>query len=204
MLLTDRFFLGDPQLRGFDIRGVGPRVTRQTYDTSTVPATLSGSTSTTTQDALGGTSYYHARLELELPLGSGAREMGLRPSIYLDAGAVFGGQVPTLTDTCAIAIAAGIACTIPTRQYRDGSGNLLYLDANGLATTTNTGTPYSYALGAYRETYQGNSASPRLSIGVGVNWASPFGPLRIDLAKAILKQPGDDTKLITFNVGTQF
>ena len=26
--LTDRFFLGEPQIRGFDIRGVGPRVVR--------------------------------------------------------------------------------------------------------------------------------------------------------------------------------
>lgn len=26
--VADRFFLGDPQIRGFDIRGVGPRVTR--------------------------------------------------------------------------------------------------------------------------------------------------------------------------------
>ena len=45
---------------------------------------------------------------------------------------------------------------------------------------------------------------PRLSIGIGVNWVSPFGPLRLDLAKALLKQKGDDTKLFTFNVGTQF
>ena len=50
----------------------------------------------------------------------------------------------------------------------------------------------------------GNSAKPRLSIGIGANWTSPFGPLRLDLAKAILKQKGDDTKLFTFNVGTQF
>jgi outer membrane protein insertion porin family len=33
---------------------------------------------------------------------------------------------------------------------------------------------------------------------------SPFGPLRIDIAKAILKQEGDDTKLFSFNVGTSF
>jgi outer membrane protein insertion porin family len=43
-----------------------------------------------------------------------------------------------------------------------------------------------------------------VSIGVGVNWNSPFGPLRIDLAKALIKQKGDDTKLVTFNVGGQF
>ncbi len=45
---------------------------------------------------------------------------------------------------------------------------------------------------------------PRLSVGVGVSWNSPFGPFRFDLAKALLKQPGDDTQLFQFNVGTQF
>ena len=55
-----------------------------------------------------------------------------------------------------------------------------------------------------KESFQGNSAKPRLAIGVGVNWISPFGPLRIDIAKALLKQEGDQTKLFSFNVGTQF
>src|SRR6478736_1100047 len=31
VLLTDRFFLGQPQMRGFDYRGVGPRVIRRFY-----------------------------------------------------------------------------------------------------------------------------------------------------------------------------
>ncbi len=56
----------------------------------------------------------------------------------------------------------------------------------------------------FQEVFLGNSASPRVSIGIGVNWNSPFGPLRIDLAHAIKKEPGDDTKLFSFNVGTQF
>ncbi|MES2022979.1 MAG: outer membrane protein assembly factor BamA [Pseudomonadota bacterium] len=202
--LTDRFFLGDPQLRGFDVRGVGPRVIRQYYDTSTVPATLTAA-SNNTSEALGGDTYYRGRLELELPLGAGMREMGLRPSIYADIGAVFGGvKTPTLADSCAAAIIAGVACTTSTRQYTNSSGALLYLDSSGNTTTTNTGTPYTYALSAYRESYAGNSPKPRVSIGIGVNWNSPFGPLRIDLAKALLKQSGDDTKLLTFNVGGQF
>ena len=54
------------------------------------------------------------------------------------------------------------------------------------------------------ERYVGDTASPRLSIGFGVNWNSPFGPLRIDVAKTLLHAKGDDTKLVTFNVGTQF
>jgi len=43
-----------------------------------------------------------------------------------------------------------------------------------------------------------------VSIGIGVNWNSPFGPFRIDLAHVLKKQPGDDTKTFSFNVGTQF
>jgi outer membrane protein insertion porin family len=43
-----------------------------------------------------------------------------------------------------------------------------------------------------------------VSIGAGVNWNSPFGPFRIDIAKALTKAEGDDTKLFTFNVGTAF
>jgi outer membrane protein insertion porin family len=60
------------------------------------------------------------------------------------------------------------------------------------------------ALAPFRELFLGDSPSPRLSIGVGVNWNSPFGPFRIDIARALLSEPGDDTKLFTFNVGTAF
>jgi outer membrane protein insertion porin family len=56
----------------------------------------------------------------------------------------------------------------------------------------------------FKEVFLGNSAKPRVSIGVGVNWISPFGPLRLDLAKALVLQKGDDPKLFTFNVGTSF
>jgi hypothetical protein len=41
VLLTDRFFLGQPQIRGFDYRGVGPRIIRRFYgpDDDNNPAT---------------------------------------------------------------------------------------------------------------------------------------------------------------------
>jgi outer membrane protein insertion porin family len=204
--LTDRFFLGEPELRGFDIRGIGPRVTRYPYDLSVIPATVTTSGDSVVQDALGGNAYYQGRLELEIPMGAGARELGLRPSIFMDVGAVFGGKTPTVTDGCALANSAtpAVACVAPIRQYSDSNGSPLYLNADGTTTTTNTGTPYTYSTGVYREVYYGNTARPRLSIGAGVNWNSPFGPLRIDIAKALIKAPGDVSKLITFNIGTQF
>jgi outer membrane protein insertion porin family len=49
-----------------------------------------------------------------------------------------------------------------------------------------------------------DNGSPRVSVGVGVSWDSPFGPFRIDLAKAIVKQPWDKTEFLQFNVGTTF
>ncbi|MFZ4746906.1 MAG: outer membrane protein assembly factor BamA [Sphingomonas sp.] len=203
--LVDRFFLGEPQIRGFQIRGVGPRVLRKTYDT-TSPTGFNEDINAISDDALGGRAYYFSRLELEIPLGSGARELGLRPSVFLDAGAVFGIKAPALQD------------------YPPGDPRLIrdFLDAGGNAQCTDnattptfsvrpptgcpTGTvPYTYqAASPFKEFYLGNSARPRISVGFGVNWNSPFGPFRIDIAKVLLKEPGDQPKTITFNVGTQF
>ncbi len=205
--LTDRFFLGEPQIRGFDIRGVGPRVQRVPYDTSTAdPTDFITDRNQIGDDALGGRAYYMARAELEIPLGSGARELGLRPSVFLDVGAVFGIRAPALTDA-----PNGI-----TRDILNASGQAQCTD-NPPAGTPVTITPIPVAgscptgttratstIPAFQERFFGNTARPRVSIGIGVNWNSPFGPFRIDLAKVLLKEPGDQTKTLTFNVGTQF
>ena len=60
------------------------------------------------------------------------------------------------------------------------------------------------SLPPFVEEFYGNSAKPRVAIGLGVNWNSPFGPFRINIAYALLKEPGDDAKRFSFNVGTQF
>ncbi|MEO7384365.1 MAG: outer membrane protein assembly factor BamA [Novosphingobium sp.] len=276
--LTDRYYLGEPQIRGFDIRGVGPRVLRKYYvDTPTngvtdgqidggnyycyspaVAATTTtaaapevrdvkpaGTVCPTGQtlllpdvvdtdktrfqdDSIGGRYYYLGRMELEIPLGSGARELGIRPSIFLDAGAVWGAKQPILDNQTT---ALNIALT-------DSSGNALYtqvdkttLDGNGACTITTTSSVTSatnpnagslaclptgftslannsaqirQTIPAFREFYLGDSWKPRVAIGIGFNWRSPFGPFRIDFSKVLLKQPGDNTKSFTFNVGTQF
>ena len=44
----------------------------------------------------------------------------------------------------------------------------------------------------------------RASIGVGSTWQSPFGPVRLDLAKAVLKKDYDKTEIIHFSFGTRF
>ena len=49
-----------------------------------------------------------------------------------------------------------------------------------------------------------NSGSPRVGVGVGVSWNSPFGLINIDLAQAVLKQRYDQTQLFRFGFGTRF
>ena len=103
VLLTDRFFLGQPEIRGFDYRGIGPRIVRRFYvdedaDPATPPTLTGIQARNTGDDSLGGEGYYLGKFELEVPLGSGAHEMGLRPSIFMDVGSVFGIKAPPVND----------------------------------------------------------------------------------------------------------
>jgi len=49
-----------------------------------------------------------------------------------------------------------------------------------------------------------DSSAPRLSVGTGVTWVSPFGPLGIDLGFALIKESWDDTEILRLNFGTRF
>ncbi|MDV3456729.1 outer membrane protein assembly factor BamA [Sphingomonas sp. HF-S4] len=233
--ITDRFYLGEPQFRGFDIRGVGPRVQRIGY-TGTVAGGNQALVTDRDQiidDALGGKAYYLTKAELEIPLGAGAQELGLRPSIFVMAGSLFGIRRPGKTIEFAQATdsagkllfnADGSPSLLPKDNFlKDANGNQLYLYTDpstgvqsatpctvgfGTALTNCVGTsinPIANAQTApFFERFVGDSAKPRISVGFGVNWNSPFGPLRIDVAKALVTVDGDDDKLVTFNVGTQF
>jgi outer membrane protein insertion porin family len=205
--LTDRFYLGEGQIRGFDIRGVGPRVRRRGYiNDGNGNGILDPDLTRIQDDAVGGRAYYLGRAELQIPLGSGAKELGLRPSIFVDVGAVFGIADLTAANGGLLQINPSITCSPGTTDATPVATPSTADDivrSGGVACPT--GTPFAVAqtTGLFEE-FLGDSWKPRVSVGIGVNWNSPFGPFRIDLARALLKQPGDDTKLFTFNVGTQF
>jgi outer membrane protein insertion porin family len=216
--LTDRFYLGEGQMRGFDIRGIGPRVQRVFFGEPTVANGVVVNNPILDRkqiqdDAIGGRAYYLGRAELEIPLGSGAKELGLRPSVFVDVGAVFKVARPQLTTLQAEsggasdpALTSGCAgSSLPT-----AAGQKLFYCINGTGAVEQTTTALNADGSArtpvlsFEERFLGDSWKPRVSVGFGVNWKSPFGPFRIDIARALLKRPGDDTKLFTFNVGTQF
>jgi outer membrane protein insertion porin family len=190
--LTDRFF--GPQLRGFDIRGIGPRVLRFAYDADGNLVTKGNNSKTV--DALGGEAYYMGRLELEFPTSAGLRSVGLRPSAFIDVGSLFKLKQPILNDI--------IATCVPVTENTTGKQFQILPGGPVTSCGPTTGTNGYVRVPGFKEFYVGDSPKPRLSIGIGVNWTSPFGPLRIDLAKALLKQDGDETKLFSFNVGTSF
>ncbi len=49
-----------------------------------------------------------------------------------------------------------------------------------------------------------NANSLRSSVGVGVSWISPVGPLRLAFAKPIKKYDGDKIQTVQFQIGTNF
>ena len=49
-----------------------------------------------------------------------------------------------------------------------------------------------------------DSAALRASVGAGMIWQSPFGPLRLDVAWPLAKADFDKTELVRFSVGTRF
>jgi outer membrane protein insertion porin family len=49
-----------------------------------------------------------------------------------------------------------------------------------------------------------DDSAPRMSVGTGFSWISPFGPVVIDVAVPVLKESYDKTELINFSFGTRF
>ena len=58
--------------------------------------------------------------------------------------------------------------------------------------------------GVYGKDDSINSEYLRFSTGVGVTWVSPFGPLKLVLAKPLNEKDFDDTQVLQFQFGQQF
>jgi outer membrane protein insertion porin family len=49
-----------------------------------------------------------------------------------------------------------------------------------------------------------DDASLRASVGIGLGWGSPVGPVRVNLSRAFLKEDYDKTEFLSFSFGTSF
>ncbi|MGJ5134166.1 MULTISPECIES: outer membrane protein assembly factor BamA [unclassified Bradyrhizobium] len=158
--MLDHFQMGPNLVRGFAPNGIGPR------DINPFG----------TQDALGGTKYWGASLELQMPFWFLPKETGLKGAVYADAGGLWGYQGPTSWAATGEVNTPG--CIKPTRN------------------PNNAGT----CLGLQFD----DQNKVRTSVGVGLVWASPFGPLRFDYAIPLTKGQFDRTQEFRFGGGTSF
>jgi len=161
--MLDHFQMGPNLVRGFAPNGIGPR------DLNPFG----------TQDALGGTKYWGASLELQMPFWFLPKEVGLKGAVYADAGGLFDYQGPTTWSvTNELTTTRNSTCTPST--------------VNPASAGTCTGLVYD------------NGNVVRSSVGVGLIWASPFGPLRFDYAVPLTKGKNDRTQEFRFGGGTSF
>jgi outer membrane protein insertion porin family len=152
--MLDHFQMGPNLVRGFAPSGIGPRdITYGTY-----------------MDAIGGTQYWGASVEAQVPLWFLPKEIGIKAAVYADAGSVQGYRGPT-------ALVSGSVCT--------PSGSLIAAQNQCLQVGADDGLI-------------------RSSIGAGLIWSSPFGPLRFDYAVPITKSPYDRVQQFRFGGGTSF
>jgi outer membrane protein insertion porin family len=49
-----------------------------------------------------------------------------------------------------------------------------------------------------------DDASLRATAGIGISWGSPVGPVRINLARPLMKEDYDKTEFFSFSFGTRF
>jgi outer membrane protein insertion porin family len=158
--MLDHFQMGPNLVRGFAPNGIGPR------DINPFG----------TQDALGGTKYWGASFELQMPFWFLPKEVGLKGAVYADAGGLFDYKGPT--DWALTGEVNTPGCTPPT------------------VSPPTPGT----CLGLQYD--KGNVV--RSSVGVGLVWASPFGPLRFDYAVPVTKGKFDRVQQFKFGGGTSF
>lgn len=180
--LNDSFFLGGPQLRGFDVSSVGPR----RFQEASLGIDVDGGSQRLGQ-SLGGTKQYIGRAEVFFPLGDAALEMGINASAFLDVGSLWDTDIDLPSCRFGEAI---------VRNYQNGGGSFFDRPAFEGLTPDQILPEHGCVIG--------DSWKPRATVGIGFSWQSPFGPFRIDLTKALRKQFGDRTQSLQFNIGTQF
>jgi len=158
--MLDHFQMGPNLVRGFAPNGIGPR------DLNPFG----------TNDALGGTKYWGASAELQMPFWFLPKEVGLKGAVYADAGSLWDYKGPT---SWAQTGEVNVPGCIPSTR-------------NPVSAGTCTGLVFD------------NGNVVRSSVGVGLIWASPFGPLRFDYAVPLTKGANDRVQQFKFGGGTSF
>jgi outer membrane protein insertion porin family len=171
--------IGNNELRMLDQFQMGPNLVRGFAPNGIGPRDINPFG---TMDALGGTKYWGLSAELQMPFWFLPKEVGLKGAVYADAGSLFDYQGPTTwAATGELTTAANSNCARPSLP-----------SAVPVSPGTCTGLVFD------------NSNVIRTSVGVGLIWASPFGPLRFDYAVPLTKGQFDRVQQFKFGGGTSF
>jgi len=96
----------------------------------------------------------------------------------------------------------------PNTGERIGGTRMFYFQSETifpLIKNINLNGVLFYDMGTvWSKKYQFSSSEIRKSIGIGVRWFSPLGPLRIEWGYNIDKKPGEDSSNINFQMGGGF
>lgn len=90
----DQFTLTNSDIRGFENKGIGPRITGD-HD-----------------DPLGGTTYFTASAEATFPMPGFPRDFNLRGAVFADAGTLFGNDVELLGSDQAEGTSASLRASV--------------------------------------------------------------------------------------------
>jgi outer membrane protein insertion porin family len=172
--------IGNTQLRMLDQFQMGPNLVRGFAPNGIGPRDLTFVNYTGTGDALGGTKYWGVSAELQMPFWFLPKEVGLKGAVYADAGSLWGYQGPT-----SWAATGEINGLVPNNNFGKVAGAPQFVSCQ-------CAMQYD------------NSNVVRTSVGVGLIWASPFGPLRFDYAIPITMGKYDIVQEFKFGGGTTF
>ncbi len=179
--VTDQFFLGPSLVRGFAPNGIGPR------DVGSADAR---------SNAIGGTTYVGASVEVQFPIWGLPRDLGLKGALFADAGTLFGYKGRRAFDV-------------------NGDGFINGFSPTGGCNFSATAIPVEPECVNVRD-----KNTIRSSVGASILWNSPLGPIRFDYAYALSKDEGqkvfgadgtyygkvgkDQTQAFRFSGGSRF
>ena len=173
--INDRYFKGNFEFRGYDNAGIGPRVALYDAETGEVTRRL---------NALGGNAFGIAAAEVSFPVGI----PNLLGSLFLEAGTV--GILDESETFNIIQSSSRADFPVPTNSANANSCDGVVDDGNPATTIICQATF--------------DDLSIRAMAGASVFWESPFGPIRFDFTKPLVKYDYDDRKSFQFTTRTRF
>jgi outer membrane protein insertion porin family len=176
--MTDLFFKGGETIRGFKRAGIGPRDACQyskDFVSDGIPVSAGDPIPSCNRDSLGGEMFWATTAEVRFPFPFVPDSLGMQGAVFVDAGSLW---EPSGLAQAAVTLPpnpSGPNCTPQTLGKTCGEGSFIF-----------------------------DSSEIRMSMGFSLIWQSPLGPLRADIAQALLKAPWDKTEVFRFGASTNF